>query len=195
MTGNTVRRLMEKLKAKISDNKGITLIELLVTLTISSILLPVTYGAMITGYKVYEKVSIDAQLREDADYVSAMVMKNLYSYPFDSVKECTPTSSNCIKFVNNSEKKVAPYSGKSFYEVEDKAIQDDEQTLQLVQIGKKGQWSFNGVILETPSDFTGSTISTSCSSSPCEDAMIQLTYEVTHPRFNKTLQLESNFGF
>ena len=195
MTGNTVHRLMEKLKAKISDNKGITLIELLVTLTISSILLPVTYGAMITGYKVYEKVSIDAQLREDADYVSAMVMKNLYSYPFDSVEECTPTSSNCIKFVNNSEKKVAPYAGKSFYEVEDKEIQQDDQTLQLVQIGEKGQWSFNGVILETPSDFTGSTISTSCVSSPCEDAMIQMTYEVTHPHFNKTLQLESNFGF
>ncbi|BCB05011.1 PilW family protein [Bacillus sp. KH172YL63] len=195
MTGNTIHRLMERLKAKTSDNRGITLIELLVTLTISSILLPVTYGAIITGYKVYEKVSIDTQLREDADYVSAMVMKNLYSYPFDSVEGCAPDSTSCITFVNNTEKKVTPYSGKSFYEVEDGAIQQDAQTLQLVQVGDKHQWSFNGVILETPSDFTGSTVSTSCTASPCKDAMITLHFDVSHPHFDKTLQLESNFGF
>jgi prepilin-type N-terminal cleavage/methylation domain-containing protein len=195
MIENTARLLMEKLKVKILDNKGITLIELLVTLTISAILLPVTYGALITGYKVYEKVSIDAQLREDADYVSAMVMKNLYSYPFDSIEECTPHQTSCIKFVNNTEKNVTPYSGKSFYEVENENIPNDEQTLELINVDGKEQWSFNGEILATPSDFSGSTISTSCVSDPCQDAMIQLTYKVTHAQFNKTLQLESRFGF
>ncbi|KPL60823.1 hypothetical protein AM506_03540 [Rossellomorea vietnamensis] len=186
---------MGKLKVKIFDNKGITLIELLVTLTISAILLPVTYGALITGYKVYEKVSIDAQLREDADYVSSMVMKHLYSYPFDSIEECAPDQSSCIKFVNDSEKNVSSYSGKSFYDVKNEDVLHDEQTLELVHIDGKEQWSFNGEILATPSDFSGSTITTSCTSNPCKDAMIQMTYKVSHPKFNKTLELDSRFGF
>ncbi|OXS60600.1 PilW family protein [Rossellomorea vietnamensis] len=191
----TARVLMEKLKVKIFDNKGITLIELLITLAISAILLPVTYGALITGYKVYEKVSIDAQLREDADYVSSMVMKHLYSYPFDSVEECTPEQTGCIKFVNNTEKSVSSYSGKSFYDVRDEDVSHDEQALELITIDGKAQWSFDGEILATTSDFSGSTVSTSCTSDPCTDAMIQMTYKVTHPQFNKTLQLESRFGF
>ncbi|MCR8850139.1 prepilin-type N-terminal cleavage/methylation domain-containing protein [Rossellomorea sp. SC111] len=195
MIENIARRSMEKLKVKIFDNKGITLIELLVTLTISAILLPVTYGALITGYKVYEKVSIDAQLREDADYVSSMVMKHLYSYPFDSIEECTPDHSGCIKFVNDTEKNVSSYSGKSFYEVKNEDVLHDEQKLELVNIDGKEQWSFNGEILDTSSDFSGSTISTSCSTNPCKDAMIQMTYKVSHPKFSKTLQLESRFGF
>ncbi|CAN7301727.1 PilW family protein [Rossellomorea sp. LjRoot5] len=195
MIENIARRSMEKLKVKIFDNKGITLIELLVTLTISAILLPVTYGALITGYKVYEKVSIDAQLREDADYVSSMVMKHLYSYPLDSIEECSPDHSGCIKFVNNTEKNVSSYSGKSFYEVKNEDVLHDEQTLELVNIDGKEQWSFNGEILATSSDFSGSTITTSCTSNPCTDAMIQMTYKVRHPKFNKTLQLESRFGF
>ncbi|MFI8685596.1 PilW family protein [Rossellomorea sp. NPDC077527] len=195
MIVNTVRHWMEKLKAKISDNKGITLIELLVTLTISAILLPVTYGALISGYKVYEKVSIDAQLREDADYVSAMVMKNLYSYPFDRISECSPQRASCIIFVNDSEKNVTPYSDKSFYDVEEEEVINDQQTLELVQVDGKEQWSFNGAILATPSDFSGSKISTSCTSNPCENAVIQLTYNVSHTSFHKTLQLESSFGF
>jgi prepilin-type N-terminal cleavage/methylation domain-containing protein len=191
----TARVLMAKLKVKIFDNKGITLIELLITLTISAILLPVTYGALITGYKVYEKVSIDAQLREDADYVSSMVMKHLYSYPFDTIEECIPERSGCIKFVNNTEKNISSSSGKSFYEVKDEDVLHDEQTLELITIDGKEQWSFDGEILATPSDFSGSTITTSCTSDPCTDAMIQMTYKVSHPRFNKTLQLESRFGF
>ncbi|MBW3111840.1 prepilin-type N-terminal cleavage/methylation domain-containing protein [Bacillus sp. MCCB 382] len=195
MIMNTVRHWMAKSKAKISDNRGVTLIELLVTLTISAILLPVTYGAFITGYKVYEKVSIDAQLREDADYVSAMVMKNLYSYPFDRIEECSSSNESCITFVNDSEKNVTPYSDKSFYEVENAEVINDQQTLELVQVDGKEQWSFNGEILATPSDFTGSKVFTSCSSDPCENAIIQLTYNVSDTRFHKTLQLESSFGF
>ncbi|MGG1628956.1 PilW family protein [Rossellomorea sp. NRS-1567] len=195
MIENTVRLWMEKLKAKISDNRGITLVELLLTLSISAILLPVTYGAMITGYKVYEKVSIDAQLREDADYVSAMVMKNLYSYPFDTIEECVPSSSTCVKFINSSELSVAPYSGKSFYQVEEEEIVNDEQILQLVQVGEKKQWSFDGAILTTPSDFSGSIITSTCTSKPCNEAIIQLSYKVSHPNFDKTLNLESSIGF
>ncbi|MGD6847033.1 prepilin-type N-terminal cleavage/methylation domain-containing protein [Rossellomorea aquimaris] len=195
MIENTVRQLMEKLKAKIFDNRGTTLIELLLTLSISAILLPVTYGAMITGYKIYEKVSIDAQLREDADYVSAMVMKKLYSYPFDTIEECVPASTTCVKFINSSALSVASYSGKSFYQVEDEEIVNDEQILQLVQIGEKKQWSFDGEIITTPSDFTGSVITSTCTSKPCNEAIIQLSYKVSHPNFDKTLNLESSFGF
>ncbi|NMH69886.1 prepilin-type N-terminal cleavage/methylation domain-containing protein [Bacillus sp. RO3] len=195
MIKNTVQLLMEKLRAKISDNRGVTLIELLLTLTISAILLPVTYGAVITGYKIYEKVSIDAQLREDADYVSAMVMKNLYSYPFDGIDQCSGSTGDCMNFINSSEKKVSPYNDKSFYEVEDEEVLNDNQSLQLVEVDGKGQWSFNGVILTTSSDFKGSSVSSSCTSYPCKDAIIELRYKVSHPNFDKSLYLESSFGF
>jgi prepilin-type N-terminal cleavage/methylation domain-containing protein len=202
MIVNTIQNWTERLRARISDDSGVTLIELLVTLAISAILLPVVYGAFITGYKVYEKVSIDAQLREDADYVSAIVMNQLYSYPLDEVAECSTASPSCIKFINNTEIGItkAPADDgeeKEFYDINDQNVLNDSIVFNLENTGDKQQWKLGSTIIETSSDFAGSTVSFSCADNlnPCSEAIIQIHFEVSHPNFNKTLHLESNFGF
>jgi prepilin-type N-terminal cleavage/methylation domain-containing protein len=189
----------ELLKAKTSD-KGMTLVELLLTITISAILLPVTYGTFITGYKIYEKVSIDAQLREDADYVSAMIMNTLYSYPFDVVKHCEENINTCVKFVDSRQTTLQPYVS-GFYDVEKDAKKAIEETttLELKTNGEIQQWYINGSLIQTTSDFKDSRVTFTCSEKnkdgKCSSAIIEMDFVVSNGRTDKTLDLESKFGF
>ncbi|WP_456273865.1 PilW family protein [Bacillus sp. AK031] len=196
MIRNSVQRLMERLKVKIYAEEGFTLIELLLTIAISAILFPVIYGTFLTGYKIYEKVSIESQLREDADYVSAMMMKSLYSMPFDYVMECD--EENCLKFVDSVETAQNQYNPA----VIDQDKQRTEQQyfeMKLSQVDGRQVWTTGGSTIETPSDFKDSQISYTCSETDgdgkCTSAIVELDFEVSHIRHNKQLNLQSQFGF
>lgn len=64
-----------------TDQRGITLIEVLITLVIMSIVSGVVYSVFTTGLKLYQKIGIEAQLRDDADYVATMILNEMYNYP------------------------------------------------------------------------------------------------------------------
>ena len=34
-----------------------------------------------TGFKLYQKIGIEAQLRDDADYVATMILNEMYNNP------------------------------------------------------------------------------------------------------------------
>lgn len=71
----------------ISTQRGLTLIEVLVTLVIMSIVSGVVYSVFSTGLKLYQKIGIEAQLRDDADYVATMILNEMYNYPPNYIKE------------------------------------------------------------------------------------------------------------
>jgi prepilin-type N-terminal cleavage/methylation domain-containing protein len=188
--------LRGRLKAKIYGEGGFTLIELLLTLTISAILFPVIYGTFITGYKIYEKVSIEAQLREDADYVSAMMMKSLYSMPFDFVTECG--EDNCLRFVDSVETAQNQYNPAVLDQDKQKTdVQYFE--MKLSEVDGRMVWTNGSSVIETPSDFSGSTIRYDCSEKNrdgyCTSAIINLDFTVSHTKHEKQLHLQSQFGF
>ncbi|WP_421380220.1 PilW family protein [Bacillus salacetis] len=196
MKRSSVRQWMERLKAKTSAEGGFTLIELLLTLAISAILFPVIWGTFITGYKIYEKVSIEAQLREDADYASAMMMKSLYSKPFDYVTECE--EDNCLKFVDNVETSQNQYNPAVLDQDKQKADEESFK-LHLTEVNGRQVWASGSTIIETPSDFKDSEISYTCSETnregKCTNAIISLNFKVKHAKHNKQLNLQSQFGF
>jgi prepilin-type N-terminal cleavage/methylation domain-containing protein len=197
MIRNTVQQLMERSKARTSAEDGLTLIELLLTLAISAILLPVIYGTFLTGYKIYEKVSIEAQLRDDADYVSAMMMNSLYSTPFDYVEKCDEEE-NCLKFVDSVETAQNQYNPEVIDQDKQKT---SESYFEIKLSDKDGRrvWSSGRSIVDTPSDFRNSEISFKCSdqnrNGQCTSATIFLEFRVSHTNHTKQLNLESSFGF
>ncbi|MEM5592114.1 hypothetical protein AAHH67_10945 [Niallia circulans] len=70
---------------RIFDEKGITLYELLAAITILAIVLPVIYGVFQSGLSLYNKIQIEGQIRDDADYAVSMMMNSFNSIPFDYV--------------------------------------------------------------------------------------------------------------
>ena len=69
------------MREKLTSNHGMTLIEVLLTLTITAIISTVIYGTFITGLKLYQKIGIEGQLRDDADYAATMILNEMYDNP------------------------------------------------------------------------------------------------------------------
>jgi hypothetical protein len=180
--------------------------ELLATITISSIMLSVIYGVFITGLNLYNKIAIEGQLRDDADYVVSRIMNKLYSLPFDRIEYCQSSSEGtCITLVNDKYVGIDQYN--SLLDINpDKDYVDENGNkiltatkIELVET-ENGfyQFKIDGEILSTQANFKDSTITFQCSKEQngnCSSAMIDIDLSVQHPRTNKTLRLASKFGW
>ena len=104
---------------------GFTLIELLATVTVSSIILAVLYSIFATGITLYQKIQVEAQMRDDADYIATMILNEMYENPPRSVKvyEDTTKSRVGIQLIRAEEKVVNKYL------VEDS--KQDEKTIRI----------------------------------------------------------------
>ncbi|WNS81807.1 prepilin-type N-terminal cleavage/methylation domain-containing protein [Domibacillus sp. DTU_2020_1001157_1_SI_ALB_TIR_016] len=100
---------MGRLKARICDERGLTLMELLAVITVLAIVGSVLTSTLVTGQKIYMKQTAETQFREDADYVTTRIMNELYSIPFDEVMTCknttavSGTDTSCIKMIDNTD--------------------------------------------------------------------------------------------
>ena len=95
----------------LTGNKGVTLIELLVALVISSILLTTIYSVFVTGIHLYQKMQLEGQMRDDADYIATMILNEMYENSPKSVKKYTSTdgTKKGVELVRAREKKVENY--------------------------------------------------------------------------------------
>ncbi|QVY60551.1 PilW family protein [Cytobacillus gottheilii] len=185
---------------KILDEKGATLYELLAVMVILMIVLPVIYGVFSSGYKLYNKVNAEGQLRDDADYTATMIMNAFYSTPFDYVRSC---GDNCIELVDSEHTTVALEEGEqqSFYSIDQSSVYEEEKVtvIQLTDKTMNNQtisvFEIDGAALDVQSDFSNSTI-TGCEGGPCENGIIQLHFNLSHKRLAEgNLELDSQFGF
>jgi prepilin-type N-terminal cleavage/methylation domain-containing protein len=188
------------------NERGVTLIELLATITISSIALSVIYGVFITGLNLYNKIAIEGQLRDDADYVVSRIMNKLYSLPFDHIEYCPDSlEGTCIALENDKYIGIDQYNRLLDINPEKDYVDENGNKvstatkIQLVET-ETGfyQFKIDGEILSTQSNFKGSTITFQCSKEQngnCVSAMMDIDLSVQHPRTNKTLRLASKFGW
>ncbi|WP_121662988.1 PilW family protein [Metabacillus litoralis] len=91
---------MKNFVKDIHNEKGISLIEVMTTLLISSIILVVVYNVFIMGIKTYERVGVEAQLRDEADFIVSSILQELYDTPIDSVSKCKDEE-NCLEITHN----------------------------------------------------------------------------------------------
>lgn len=192
---------------KVFNEKGFTLIELLATFTITIIVIPVIYGVFTSGIKIYDKIQIEGQLRDDADYAVTMLMNTFYAYPFDYVKECAQET-NCIELVNDSQTEIRKIEGdtSAFYDIFSK--DEDTPTSVKVKFSEVGTSTrkitsveINGVILDAISDFKDSKTDFTCSKyedltkNKCSHGIINMNLKLDHERLKQPLDLNSQFGF
>lgn len=188
---------------KIFDNRGVTLIELLITLAIAAILFPVMYGVLISGMKVYENITIDAKLREDADYVSSMIINSLYANPFDSVSFCE-NKENCLLFLSNTTLKSSTFGEDNTYtDITRAEANETSFPIEIVEDTSSVNINYSPISLQ--SNFKGSTIKlTSCNGEPvideeniatCSEGVIELNLLVQSKQNDHAVELTSQFGF
>ena len=88
----------------LSSQRGLTLIEVLATLVIMAIVSGVIYSTFTTGLKLYQKIGIEGQLRDDADYAVTMILNEMYNKPPHYVSKDPSTGG--IKLVRFKPKNV-----------------------------------------------------------------------------------------
>ncbi|MCM2980564.1 hypothetical protein CHH55_19000 [Niallia circulans] len=192
---------------RIFDDKGITLYELLAAITILAIVLPVIYGVFQSGLSLYNKIQIEGQIRDDADYAVSMMMNSFNSIPFDYV---TIEGDSKISLYD-TEKTVFEKNTKensSFYTYDKEKIKPENakvSSIAFVDHQLKNEAitsvSINNQILEGSGDFTGSKVRLSCSKTDpenknrCLHGLIHITFIIDQARLNRPLTLESQFGF
>lgn len=90
----------------LKNHTGITLVELLIVIAISTLILGIAYGVMITGYKTYEKISVEGAIRDEADYVISQLIQTFYSEDINNIKNCDSTNT-CIEIYSTQTSKIA----------------------------------------------------------------------------------------
>ena len=191
---------------KIFDEKGITLIELLAVFTLLMIVLPVIYGVLTSGLKLYNKIQIEGQLRDDADYAVTMIMNTFYSYPFDEVKKC---GNNCIELVDNQYTKIQQVDKKSFYKVKQHEYRDPSSTTsKIIRFQKDADGNqvleIDGKKFDDISHFSHVNMTYTCNDKQdhsqtvdegCKAGMVKIELELNNSRLEKPFKLTSQFGF
>lgn len=199
----------------VSAEKGVTLIELLLTLVIMAIASGVIYSVFATGLKLYQKIGIEAQFRDDADYIATMVLNELYNSPPDYINRIedggTPIG---IEMVRYEKKVVEGYLVEDSSKIEKKLqiyYQDDQFIIEKINPETNSTIEKNRIITEgskliAKEDGSTSSITLSCSKEDangnCEHGTINLFIVIGdkreyHSGFLKTdpLELPSSFGF
>jgi len=189
---------------KILDEKGLTLMEVLAVLAITAIVLPVIYSVFHTGINLYNKIQIEGQLRDDADYAVSMMMNSFNSIPFDYATE----ADNRIELVDFEQTAITENKkeNSTFYSYSKENT--DTVTTRSIEFvpssidGKsKTSVSIDGKILESSGNYSNSNINLICSeidrtnSDRCLHGIIKVDFTIENARLNRPLTLESRFGF
>ncbi|EKN64984.1 prepilin-type N-terminal cleavage/methylation domain-containing protein [Schinkia azotoformans] len=107
----------------LKNNNGLTLIELLAAIVISTLVLGIAYGLLMAGYKTYEKVGIEQGQRDEADYVVSRIMEKFYEGDISDIRNCDSTSKLCIEILSTESLKIKTGSTEvgitSFNELKD----------------------------------------------------------------------------
>ncbi|WP_175639846.1 type IV pilus modification PilV family protein [Metabacillus schmidteae] len=202
----------------VKNENGVSLVEVLATILISSILLVVVYNVFHMGIKSYERIGIEMQLRDEADYIVSSIMKELYEAPIDSVESC---GEDCITITHNTTLNV----DKDFPSIITEEKLDVEKNITIKMDDSHVNLSFQGYTDEIPQrnllndkyllfleEDVGNEekskieinecINNDNNEYTCEEGLINMVLHIQHKDFTKDslisadpVKLESKFGF
>jgi prepilin-type N-terminal cleavage/methylation domain-containing protein len=98
------------MKRYVNNAKGLSLVELLAAITISSLILASIYGVFFSGLNAYKRIHIENQLRSEADYIVATIMNKLYQLSPDGIN-MDETTNTQIQFLSDTKKVIDPSVG------------------------------------------------------------------------------------
>lgn len=202
-----------------NNNKGMTLIEVLLVLVILSIASVTIYSTFTTGLKLYQKIAIEGQLRDDADYIATMILNQLYENTPNYIEPYNKDGATGIRMVRFKPKtvehyvieestifdvnKVIYFKDNNFY------IRDETDAANPITTKLSSDSSIHTTTIingTTETNFIDLDIGNNCSekdiSGNCQHGIIKLNLVLkdSKERFSKLLQtdpivLKSSFGF
>lgn len=92
---------MKRFVIKGNAEAGLTLIELLLTIVISTICLGIIYAIFINGLNNYKVMNKEVQLRNEGDYILAMILNDMFEASPDEVVTLEPNKKIEIKQTQN----------------------------------------------------------------------------------------------
>jgi len=95
---------MRKLFAKMRREEGVTLIELIAVLSIMGLILGIISTTIFFGFRSYNRVSVENNLRDQGDVIMSSIITELYTFAPDRVYPLTDDSGNTygIQLVNEN---------------------------------------------------------------------------------------------
>ncbi|MBB6177437.1 prepilin-type N-terminal cleavage/methylation domain-containing protein [Anoxybacillus tengchongensis] len=185
-----------------ANERGLTLIELLVGLAITSIIATSAYGVFTAGTKAYKRIGIESQLRSEADILMTTIFNELYTLAPDGLNK-NESNEHTLTFVNHIKKEIDTNTGL----VEEK--EQEGQTLQIkideatgtLQINDKQITSSNLRIVPEQSTFTYTCVQEQ--QNVCKGGVISIRLSVQDndhrhpddPLYIEPFTLQSQFGF
>ncbi|WP_339214823.1 prepilin-type N-terminal cleavage/methylation domain-containing protein [Solibacillus sp. FSL W8-0372] len=73
--------------SKLSNNKGMTLVELLVVLVLSSVIIIATTSLIISASKNNNRIIQETKIRDEADYLMSLIMREFYTIKKSNIVE------------------------------------------------------------------------------------------------------------
>ncbi|MEK4233375.1 prepilin-type N-terminal cleavage/methylation domain-containing protein [Anoxybacillus sp. FSL W8-0703] len=185
-----------------ANERGLTLIELLVGLAITSLIAASAYGVFTTGTKAYKRIGIENQLRSEADILMTTIFNELYAFAPDGLKS-DESDNHTLTFVNNVKKEIDTNTGlveEKNTEVQTLQVKIDDAN-EVLQINGKQITSSNLRIVPEQSTFTYTCVQKQ--QNVCKSGVISIRLSVqdndhrdpNDPLYIEPFTLQSQFGF
>ncbi|MGE7779532.1 PilW family protein [Peribacillus sp. NPDC097264] len=212
---NSCHRPFEKVKKSLSNENGLSLIEILLAVTITTFITGVIYSLFITGLSLYQKIQIEGQLREDADYIATMIMNELTTNQPKYVTPLNEDGKNGVTLNVQEEKTVDGFiiedskgtEPVDIYFKDSQFIIDNKGVLNTLNLSTSSFIDINeGTQTEKKTGIRLDTDSSDCTRDPsgtlCTHSTIHVTMVIENNIHAKgffvttePLVLESSFGF
>ncbi|MFC4103337.1 prepilin-type N-terminal cleavage/methylation domain-containing protein [Paenibacillus xanthanilyticus] len=196
-----MRAFVNRLRERARDERGLTLIELIASLTLLSVVMGIIYSSITFGMSAYNKIRIENSLRDEGDLIMSSIISKLYTYGPDSIAQSKSDAYRqriTLKLAGmESEEIVFDYSDESaknalfFKRKNDDGVVTNSDEVELdseLVVQSDADWQEGSYIRLVCSD----TSKSSCSSGLIE---IQLKLRQMYANENHDLVLESKFGF
>lgn len=178
-----VKRLKE-------EEKGIGLLEMIVSLTLLSIVTGVIYAVITFGLNSYQRVTVENSLRDESDLLMSTVIAELYNFGAESVRDITENGIPVGILLKKNEGETVV---ESSIRIKEGALVI-EKGLTEKQIDVKSDIVTTSV---TALDHS-STIKVECEGSvECRSGLIEIQLVLAQPykHDTQTLTVRSKFGF
>ncbi|MBH0159162.1 prepilin-type N-terminal cleavage/methylation domain-containing protein [Fictibacillus sp. 26RED30] len=154
---------MQKVQTKYLNQKGLTLIESLLSLLLFSIIGTVVYFVLLNGLTTEKKIYTETLIRDEADLVMSQIIDNLYTATYTKVKAVTGQQNMLIYQIDNNTSRTVGFlnnqpvvNGQSIstnefnFNNSSITLKDDSVIISLVVASKKNA---NAKPLELKSQF------------------------------------------
>ncbi|RED61709.1 prepilin-type N-terminal cleavage/methylation domain-containing protein [Cohnella lupini] len=179
---------MRKFANRLKDERGLSLIEMIASLTLLSLVTATIYGVISFGLDSYHRVTIENSLRDEADLLMSSVITELYAYGPDTVSLKSDDGNNVTGIKLNRKLDTAEPDAVEPHVIQIKSLDKG----LYIGAGEGQKLDIQSEVLPESSIRLNCDGLRSCGSGLIE---IELVLSQKFKDHAQTMKLESKFGF